>query len=72
MLPYTIEKLCAIGCNLIINYQDYLPASLEKFAAIISRTNGIITIKNCSNALPASLEKIASLGKEHVKFDFTE
>jgi len=72
VMSTTIEKLCAIGCNVTINYSDYVPTSLEKFAAIIVKTNGILTIRKCSKAVSTSLEKIAAIGKEHVTLDFTE
>ena len=72
MMPTTIEKLCSLGCNVTINYSDYILTSLEKFALIIVKTNGTLTIRRCSKAVSASLEKIASIGKEHVTLDFTE
>ena len=72
VLDSTVEKLCALGCNVIVNYSDYLPASLEKFTAISAKKNGTLTIKKCSKALPTSLERLAAIGKEHVTLDLTE
>lgn len=72
LLSTSIERLCALGCNITINYSDYPLTSLERFASIISRTNGTLTIKKCSKALSTSLERLAAIGKEHVMFDLTE
>lgn len=72
MTSTTIERLCSLGCNVTINYSDYISTSIERFASIIAKTNGTLTIRRCSKALSTSLEKIASIGKEHITLDFTE
>lgn len=71
MSSLTIEKLCSIGCNVTINSSDYSAISLEKYAAIMAKKNGILTIKNCSIISSITLEKLAAIGKEHIVLDFT-
>lgn len=72
VLSTTIERLCSIGCNITVNYSDYISTTLERFATIISKTNGTLTIKGCSKAMSNTLERIAAIGKEHITLDFTE
>lgn len=71
MSSITIEKLCSIGCNVTINASDFSAISLEKFTAIMTKGNGILTIKNCSTIPSITLEKLATIGKEHIVLDFT-
>lgn len=72
VLSSVIEKLCTTGCNVTVNYPDYLQSQIENFVSLTVKANGHITIKNCTKALTSSLEKLASLGKDHITIDFTE
>lgn len=72
MATITIEKLCNSGCNVVVNASDYASISLEKFASIIVKSNGHLTIKNCDTVSSITLEKLASIGRGHITLDFTE
>lgn len=72
ILAQSLKKLCTSGCNIVINYSDYLQSSIEDCVLCVVKANGHITIKNCSVALTSSLEKLAAIGKGHITLDFTD
>lgn len=71
-LATSIEKLCALGGNVVISADGYLPSNLEKFAALSHKNGGTLTIKNCDKLFQGNLEKIVCIGKNNVTLDFTK
>ncbi len=71
-LPQSIERIIAFGGGVSVDAPKYLPATLERFAALAAQSGATLIIRNCHRMLPSSLERIAAFGKGKVIFNLDE
>lgn len=68
MLPQSLERILLIGGSISIDSSQYLPVSMERFAALAAKSGASLTIRNAQKLLPISLERIAAIGQGRVIF----
>lgn len=69
ILPQSIERIISLGGSVSIDASNYLPQSLERFAAFAAQSGATIVLRNCGSLLPQSMERIAAYGKGKVVFN---
>ena len=70
ILPQSLERIIALGGGVSIDASVYLPHSLERFAALASKSGATLIIYNSDSLLPQTMERIAALGQGRGIFEF--
>lgn len=71
-LPQTIERVLALGGGVSVDASQYIPQSLERFAAFAAQSGATLILRNCQGLLPQTMERIAALGRGKVVFNLDE
>ena len=72
LLPQSIERILVLGGGVSIDASQYLPQSLERFAAFAAQSGATLILRNCKNLLPQTMERIAAYGRGRVVFTLEE
>lgn len=69
VLPQTMENLAAIGVNIDITDNSFVPQTLENLVAMVRSKGSHITI-NAAGYIPATLERLAMIGGSNLTLRF--
>lgn len=70
MLVSTLLELSQKGVNMVVDAKVLMSSTLESLAMNCAKSGGTLYLKNADALFVSVLQRLATIGKNHVTFDF--